>query len=161
MRHKLKGIPVDVIHGIQEDISLVPRIKDYAVNRNVPSLVIAVEVVHMTPPRRNVMVSLPHVEHLARKFGKVRISHKLGVKAVVGGLPKAAPGIKHVARDVKCLCLVVVDGDIQHLVTVTIACDELILQPLHINLVDVPHKRQGTKPTEGNPETRLGLWLDA
>ena len=51
MRHKLKGIPVDVIYGIQEDAGLVPRIKDYAVNRNVPSLVIAVEVVHMTPLR--------------------------------------------------------------------------------------------------------------
>ena len=160
MRHKLKGIPVDVIHGIQEDAGLVSRIKDYAVNRNVPSLVIVVEVVHMTPPRRNSMVSLPHVEHLARKFGKVRISHKLGLKAVVGGLPKAAPGIIHVARDVKCLHLVVVDGDIQHPVAVTIACDELILQPLHINLVDEPHKRQGTKPTERNAETRLGLRLD-
>ena len=130
-------------------------------NRNVPSLVIAVEVVHMTPPRRNAMVSLPHVEHLARKFGKVKISHKLGVKAVVGGVPKAASGIKHVACDVKCLRLVIVDGDIQHPVAVTIACDERILQPLHINLVDGLHKRQGTKPTEGNPETRLGLWLDA
>ena len=127
MRHKLKGILVDVIHGIQKDAGLVPRIKDYAVNRNVPSLVIAVEVVHMTPPRRNAMVSLPHVEHLARKFGKVRISNKLGLKAVVGELPKAAPGIKHVAHDVKCLRLVVVDGDIQHPVAVTIACDELIL----------------------------------
>ena len=90
MRHKLKGIPVDVIHGIQEDAGLVPRIKDYVVNRNVPSLVIAVEVVHMTPPRRNSMVSLPQVEHLARKFGKVRISHKLGLKVVVGGLPKGS-----------------------------------------------------------------------
>ena len=161
MRHKLKGIPVDVIHGIQEDAGFVLRIKDYVVNRNVPSLIIAVEVVHITPPRRNAMVSLPHVEHLARKFGKVRISHKLGVKAVVGGLPKAALGIKHIAHDVKSLRLVVVDGDIQHPVAVTIACDELILQPLYINLVDGPHKRQGTKPTERNPETRLGLWLNA
>ena len=83
MRQKLKGIPVDVIHGIQEDVGLVPRIKDYAMNRNVPGLVMAVEVVHMMPPRRNSMVSLPHVEHLAKKFGKVRISHKLGLKAVV------------------------------------------------------------------------------
>ena len=157
----MEGIPVDVIHGIQEDAGLVPRIKDYAVNRNVPSLVIVVEVVHMTPPCRNAMVSLPHVEHLVGKFGKVRISHKLSLKAVVGGLLKAAPGIKHVARDVKCLRLVVVDGDIQHSIAVTIACDELILQPLHINLVDGPHKRQGTKPTEGNLETRLGLRLDA
>ena len=123
----MEGIPVDVIHGIQEDAGLVPRIKDYAVNRNVPNLVIAVEVVHMTPPRRNAMVSLPYVEHLAGKFGKVRISHKLGLKAVVGRLPKAAPQIKHVARDVKCLRLVVVDGDIQHPVAVTLACDKLIL----------------------------------
>ena len=73
------------------------------------------------------MVSLPHVEHLAEKSGKVRINHKLGLKAVIGGLLKAAPGIKHVARDVKCLCLVIVDGDIQHPVAVTIACDEFIL----------------------------------
>ena len=83
-------------------------------NRNVPGLVIAVEAVHMTPPRRNSMVSLPHVEHLARESGKVRISHKLGLKAVVGGLPKAAPGIIQIARDIKCLRLVIVDGDIQH-----------------------------------------------
>ena len=112
MRLKLKGIPVDIIHGIQEDAGLVPRIKDYAMNRNVSGLVIAVEVVHMMPPHRNSMVSLPHVEHLARESGKVRISHKLSLKAVVGGLPKAAPGIIHFARDIKCLRLVVVDGDI-------------------------------------------------
>ena len=147
MRQKLKGIPVDIIHGIQEDVGLVPRIKDYAMNRNVPGLVIAVEVVHMTPPRCNSMISLPHVEHLTRESGKDRISHKLGLKAVVGGLPKATPGIIHVARDIKCLHLVVVDGDIQHPVTVTIARDELVLQPLHINLVDGPHKRQGAKLT--------------
>ena len=96
-------------------------------NQNVPSIVIAVKVVHMTPPCRNAMVSLPHVEHLAGKSGKVRIIYKRGLKAVVGGLPKAALGIKHVARDVKCLRLVVVDGDIQHPVAVTIACDKLIL----------------------------------
>ena len=113
------------------------------------------------PPCRNAMISLPHVEHLARKSGKVRISDKLDLKAVVGGLPKATLRIKHVAHDVKCLRLVIVDGDIQHPVAVMIACDELILQPLHINLVDGPHKRQGSKPTEGNLETRLGLRLDA
>ena len=78
MRLKSKGIPVDVIHGIQEDAGLILRIKNYAMNRNVPGLVIAVEVVHMTPPCRNSMVSLPHIEHLAREYGKVRISHKLG-----------------------------------------------------------------------------------
>ena len=130
-------------------------------NRNVSNLIIAVEVVDMMPPCRNAMVSLPHVEHLAGKFGKVGIFGELGLKAVIGGLPEVAPGIKDVARDVKQLCLVVVDGDIQHLVAVTIAYDELILQPLHINLVDGPHKRQSTKPTEGNLETRLGLRLDA
>ena len=139
-RQKLKGILVDIIHGIQEDAGLVPRIKDYAMNQNVLGLVIAMEVVHMTPPHRNSMVSLPHVEHLARESGKVRISHKLGLKVVVGGLPKAAPKIIHVARDIKCLRLVV-DGDIQHPVAVTIAHDEHFLQPLHINLVDGPHKR--------------------
>ena len=161
MRLKLKGIPVDVIHGIQEDTGLVSRIKDYAMNRNVLGLVIAVEAVHITPPRRNSMVSLPHVEHLARESGKVRISHKLGLKAVVGGLPKAALGIIQIAHDIKCLRLVVVDGDIQHPVAVTIARDELVLQPLHINLVDGPHKRQGTKLTKGNAESGLGLRLDA
>ena len=130
-------------------------------NRNVPSLVIAVVVVDMTPPCCNVMVSLPHVEHLAGKFGKVRIIGKLGLKVVVGGLPEAAPRIKDVARDVKRLRLVVVDGDIQHSIAVTIACNKLFLQPLHINLVDGPHKRQSTKLTEGNLKTRLGFWLDA
>ena len=35
MKLELKGIPVDVIHGIQEDAGLVPRIKDYAMHRNV------------------------------------------------------------------------------------------------------------------------------
>ena len=115
----------------------------------------------MTPPCRNAMISLPHVKHLASKFGKVGIFGELGLKAVVGGLLEAAPRIKDVARDVKRLRLVVVDGDIQHPVAVTIACDELILQPLHINLVDGPHKRQSTKPIERDLETRLGLWLDA
>ena len=152
-RQKLKGILVDIIHDIQEDAGLVPRIKDYAMNQNVPGLIIAVEVVHMMPPHRNSMVSLPHVEHLARESSKVRISHKLGLKVVVGGLPKATPGIIHVARDIKCLRLVVVDGNIQHPVAITIARDELVLQLLHINLVDGPHKRQGTKPTKGNAES--------
>ena len=47
MRHKLK-----VIHGIQEDAGLVPRIKDNVVNRHMPNLVIAVEVVDIMPPCR-------------------------------------------------------------------------------------------------------------
>ena len=130
-------------------------------NRNVPNLVIVVEVVDMTPPCRNVMVSLPYVKHLAGKFGKVGIFGELSLKAVVGGLPEAALGIKDVARDFKQLRLVVVDGDIQHPVAVTIAYDELILQPLHINLFDGLHKWQSTKPTKGNLETRLGHRLDA
>ena len=161
MKLELKGILVDVIHGIQEDVGLVSRIKDYAMHRNVPGLVIAVETVHMTPRRCNSMVSLPHVEHLARESGKVRIGHKLGLKAVIGGLPMAAPRIIQIARDIKCLRLVVVDGDIKHPVAVTIARDELVLQPLHINLVDGPHKWQGTKLTKGNAESGLGLRLDA
>ena len=70
-------------------------------NRNVPSLVIAVEVVDMTPPCRNALVSLPHVEHLAGKFGKVEIIGELGLRAVIGRLLEAAPGIKDVACDVK------------------------------------------------------------
>ena len=161
MRLELKSIPVDVIHGIQEDAGLVSRIKDYAMHQNVSGPVIAVEAIHMTPPRCNSMVSLPHVEHLARESGKVKIGHKLGLKAVVGGLPMAAPRIIQIARDIKCLRLVVVDGNIQHPVAVMIARDELVLQPLHINLIDGLHKRQGTKPTKGNAESGLGLRLDA
>ena len=125
-------------------------------NQHVPNLVIVVEVVDMMPPCRNAIVSLPHVKHLADEFGKVEIFGKLSLKAVVGGLPEAAPQIKDVER----LRLVVVDRDIQHPITITIACDELILQPLHINFIDGPHRRQSTKLTKGDLETRLGLRLD-
>ena len=126
-------------------------------NRHVPNLVIVVEVVDVTPPCRDAMVALPHVKHLASKYSKIGIFGELGLKAVVGGPPKAAPRIKDVARDVKRLRLVVVNRDIQHPVAVTIACDKLILQPLLINHVDGPHERQCIKLTEGDLEMQLGL----
>ena len=130
-------------------------------NQHVPNLIIAMEVVDMMPPCRDAMVALPHVKHLASKYGKVRIFGKLSLKAIVGGPPEAALRIKDVTRVVEQLRLVVVNRDIQHPVAVTIASDELIVMPLHINHVDGPHKRQYTKPIEGDLEMQLGLRFDA
>ena len=69
--------------------------------------------------------------------------------------------MSRLAGDVQLFYLVVVHQDIQHPIAITIAGDEVILQLLHINLIDGPHKCQSTKPTEGDLETRVGLRLDA
>ena len=130
-------------------------------NRHVPNLIIVVEVVDVKPPCHEALVSLPHVKHLAGEYGKVGIIGELGLKAVVGGRLEAAPQVGDVARDIQQFCLVVVYRDIQHPVAIMIASDELILQQLHINLVDGLHEWQCMKPTKGDLETRLGLQLDA
>ena len=68
-------------------------------NRNVPNLVIAMEVVDMMPPCRNAMVSLSHVEHLAGKFDKVGIFGELDLKAVIGRLPEESKILLEMSSD--------------------------------------------------------------
>ena len=69
-------------------------------NQHVPNLIIAVEVVDVTPPCYEAMVALPYVKHLASKFNKVWIFGELDLKAVVGKPLEAAPRIRDVVRDV-------------------------------------------------------------
>ena len=81
MTQKYKAyIPIDIVHGIQEDVGLVPMVKDDAMNRHVPNLVIVVEVVDVTPPCREAMVALLHIKHLASKYGKVGSTASLASK---------------------------------------------------------------------------------
>ena len=114
----------------------------------------------MTPPCYEAMVALPHVKHLTSKYGKVGIYGELCLKAVIGRPLEAAPRIRDVVGDVQQFGLVVVHRDVQHPIAITIAGDELILQPLHINQVDGPHEWQSSKPTMGDLQPRLGLHLD-
>ena len=53
-RGRKLNLPIDVIDGIQQDGGGMSWIHDNAINIDVP------------PPSRQLMVTLPHVEHLAR-----------------------------------------------------------------------------------------------
>ena len=76
------------------------RVKDDAMNRHVPNLVIVVEVVDLTPSSFEAMVSFPHIKHLANKYAKVEIYGELGLKVVVGRPPEAVLRIRDVVVDV-------------------------------------------------------------
>ena len=85
------------------------------------------EVVDVMPLCHEMMVALPYVKHLVGEYDKVGIYNELGLKAVIGGPPEAAPQIRDVAGDVPRLGLVIVHQDIQDWITITIANDKLIL----------------------------------
>ena len=70
------------------------------------------------------------------------------------------PRSHDIIKDVKGLLAVVVQGDVEDTVAISISIDELILKVLHVNLVDWAHKRQGLKSTKRNLEAGLLLRFD-
>ena len=48
--------------------------------------------------------------------------------------------------------MVVVQGDVEDTIIVSVSIDELILKALHINFIDGAHKRQRSKLTKQNLE---------
>ena len=106
------------------------------------------------------MVALPHIKHLPREFGKVGIHGKTGLKTIVGGLLKAPPGINDVVRDIQEFALVVVHGNIEDSIAISVIIDKLVRKALHINLIDWPYiEGEGLQTID--PQSQLLLRLDA
>ena len=86
-------------------------------------------------------------------------------KIVVGGhpciesltfkIPQRTPGGRDVLRDLQDVVLVVVDGNIENTVTISVPHNEFVLQLLDIQLVDGPNEWQIPQAAEGDAKSRL------
>jgi hypothetical protein len=114
-----------------------------------------IETVHVTPPSGQPVVPFPHVEHLAHKVDKIEVGGHPCIESFTLKLPQRTPGGRDVPHDLQDVVFVVVDGNIENTVTISIPRNEFVLQPLDIQLVDGPNEWQIPRVTEGDAKSRL------
>ena len=55
---------IDVVHGIQKDVGVMPRVENHTLSHDVPTLLVAMKFVDMVPPYSEAIVTLSNVEHM-------------------------------------------------------------------------------------------------
>jgi hypothetical protein len=134
---------------------MLPRIQGNTIGRDMPRLFRRMEPVHVAPPSGQPVVPLPHVEHLAHKVDKIGVGGHPCIESFTLKLPQRTPGGRDVLRDLQDVVLVVVDGNIENTVTISVPRNEFVLQPLDIQLVDGPNEWQIPQAAEGDAKSRL------
>jgi hypothetical protein len=113
------------------------------------------EPVHVAPPSSQPVVPLPHVEHLAHKVDKIGVGDHPCIKSFTLKLPQRTPSGRDVFRDLQDVVLVVVDGNIENMVIISVPRNEFVLQPLDIQLVDGSNEWQIPQAAEEDAKSRL------
>lgn len=134
---------------------MLPRIQGNTIGRDMPRLFRRMKPVHVAPPSGQLVVPLPHVEHLAHKVDKIGVGGHSCIESFTLKLPQRTPGGRDVLRDLQDVVLVVVDGNIENTVTISVPRNEFVLQPLDIQLVDGPNEWQIPQAAEGDAKSRL------
>ena len=120
-----------------------------------PRLFRRMKPVHVAPPSGQPVVPLPHVEHLAHKVDKIGVGGHPCIESFTLKLLQRTLDGRDVLRDLQDVVLVVVDGNIENTVTISVPRNEFVLQPLDIQLVDGPNEWQIPQPAEGDAKSRL------
>jgi hypothetical protein len=120
-----------------------------------PRLFHRMEPVHVAPPSGQPVFPLPHVEHFAHKADKIGVGGHPYIESFTLKLPQRTPGGRDVLRDLQDVVLVVVDGNIENTVTISVPRNEFVLQPLDIQLVDGPNEWQVPQAAEEDAKSRL------
>jgi hypothetical protein len=120
-----------------------------------PRLFRRIEPVHVAPQSGQLVVFLPHVEHLAHKVDKIGVGGHPCIEYFILKLPQRTPGGRDVFRDLQDVVIVVVDGNIKNTVTISVPSDKFVLQLLDIQLVDGPKEWQIPQTAEGDAKSRL------
>ena len=115
----------------------------------------------VAPPSGQPVVPFPHVEHLAHKVDKVGVGGHPCIESFTLKLPQLTLGGRDVLRDLQDVVLVVVDGNIENTVTISVPRNEFVLQPLDIQLVDGPNEWQIPQAAKGDAKSRLLKRLNA
>jgi hypothetical protein len=92
-----------------------------------PRLFRRMKPVHVAPPNGQPVVPLPHVEHLAHKVDKIGVGGHLCIESFTLKLPQRTPRGRDVLRDLQDVVLVVVDGNIENTVTISVPRNEFFL----------------------------------
>ena len=69
----IANLPVDVVHGIQENAIVSSRIKNDAPNRHMPFPLVGMEFVGVAPPCSETVITFPYIKHLPNHGSKVGI----------------------------------------------------------------------------------------
>jgi hypothetical protein len=87
MNEKNESLLINVAHSIEEYTGVSSRVNNYAIHRDMPTLVIGVVVIDVPPPSGEPMIAFPNEKHLPGEMCKIRILLELGVKFCGGLLP--------------------------------------------------------------------------
>ena len=123
--------------------------------RDMPRLFRRMEPVHVAPPSGQPVVPLPRVEHLVHKVDKIGVGGHPCIESFTLKLPERTKGGRDVRCDLQNVVLVVVDGNIENTVTISVPHNEFVLQPLDIQFVDGPNEWQISQVAEGDAKSRL------
>jgi hypothetical protein len=133
---------------------MLPRIQGNTIGRDMPRLFRRMELVHVTRPSGQLVVPLPHIEHLAHKVDKIGVGGHPCIESFTLKLPQRTPVGRDVLRDLQDVVLVV-DGNIENTVTISVPRNEFFLQPLDIQLIDGPNEWQIPQAAEGDAKSRF------
>jgi hypothetical protein len=80
MNEKNESLPINVAHSIEEYTGVSSRVNNYAIHRDMPTLVIGVVVIDVPPPSGEPMIAFPNEKYIPGEMCKIRILLELGVK---------------------------------------------------------------------------------
>jgi hypothetical protein len=74
------SLPINVAHGIEEYTGVSSKVNNNAIHRDMPTLVIGVVIIDVSPPSGETMIAFPDEEHIPDEMCKIRILLEFGVK---------------------------------------------------------------------------------
>ena len=148
------------MHGIHESARVILGLHDHAIGPEVPLLLLLMAPINVTEPSKESMVPLPNKEHPPLQGIKIALLLEEPLECLILLPPQRAPRSHNLLCDLLGAAEVVVDGDVHASVTLAVAIHELILQSLHVHLIDGADKGKADELAERNLEPRFLLWLD-
>jgi hypothetical protein len=144
------SLPINVAHGIEEYTGVSSMVNNNAIYRDMPTLVIGVVVIDVSPPSGETMILFPDEEHIPDKMCKIRILLELGVKFCGGLLPERASRGHNARGNGEVHGNVVESRHVKNPITLSVSHYKFTFQALHLNLIDRLDEREDSHAAQRN-----------
>ena len=150
MNEKNESLSINVAHSIEEYTGVSSGVNNYAIHRDMPTLLIGVVVIDVPPPSGEPMIAFPNEKHLPSEMCKIRILLELGVKICGGLLPERAPRGHNARGYGEVHGNVVESRHVKNPITLSVSHNKFTFQALHLNLTDRMDERDGSLAAQSN-----------